>query len=124
MSIVVVGALALMGLAPSPLQSGTAPYANWREAAPCVSVFDTAANRAYLLRQRDPEVGGAAFNTWDAASSALIDSMNQRLTLAQSEQADRIRRETDASLSSLADDAVFARAEDCKSRLPDPIRLP
>lgn len=121
MSVAVVAALAV--LIP-PFQAG-APYANWREAAPCVAVFDAAANRAYSANQR--ESGGShaeAFQTWDSASSDLISSMNDRLSLAQNDQVDRIRRETDETLRPLDDPAVYARAEECKARLPDPIRLP
>ncbi|MFN4288005.1 MAG: hypothetical protein ACK4E3_05865 [Brevundimonas sp.] len=101
------------------------PITDWREAVRCSAVFESAAAAEWEAHTRAPAAGHDARSAaFDDKAMSLLDSMNERLTLRQNEEAETIREREARTLAGLGAAERIARAEACAARLPDPPVLP
>ena len=106
-------------------QQPAGPITDWREAVQCLAVFESTAIALYREHNTDPDGGhNTAAARWDDLAFALVESMNEQFSLARAEEAERIRARHAGSLSGQDTATLLAQAEACRSRLPDPPRMP
>jgi glutathione S-transferase len=106
-------------------QQPAGPITDWREAVECLAVFESTAIALYREHHNDPDGGhNTAAARWDDRAYALVESMNERFSLARAEEAERIRARHAGTLAGQDTDSLLAQAEACRSRLPDPPRMP
>ena len=98
---------------------------DWREAVRCLAAFETAASKGFAAHVQASGAGHDERATlYDDLAMSLIGSMGERFDFARMEQAEAIRAREAEALAGQSLEAVQARADDCRARLPDPPAIP